>query len=90
MGIPVRDGLKIQFHSMSLPTANLIWHCPYITIYHSSDKKVNGDDYRNTITVITENMGIYIKNVTTIEDDTEDIYVAITGDQVALTNIRIM
>ncbi len=31
---------------MSLPTATLIWHCPYITIYHSSDKKGFGDDYR--------------------------------------------
>lgn len=27
--------------------------------------------------------------VTTINDDTADIYAAITGDQVALTNIRI-
>lgn len=35
-------------------------------------------------------MGIYIKNVTTIDDDTADVYVAITEDQVALTNIRIM
>ena len=143
-GIPIRDGLKIQFHSMSLPTANLIWHCPYVTIYHSSDKKVSGDDYRefaliridgeswvsdekssnemyinkneafkgwegwkiqnragidcvfsftrqgNTITTTTENMGIYIRTVTTIDDDTADIYAALTGDQVALTNIRIM
>jgi len=142
-GIAIRDGLKIHFHSMSLPTATLIWHCPYITIYHSSDKKVSGDDYRefaliridgeswvsdeyarnemyinkkeefkgwedwkaqnhagikcvfsfaregNTITTTTENMGIYIKNVTTIDDNTTDVYAAITGDQVALTNIRI-
>ena len=35
-------------------------------------------------------MGLYIRNVTTIDDDTADIYAAITGDQVALTNIRIM
>ena len=143
-GIAIRDGLKIHFHSMSLPTATLIWHCPYITIYHSSDKKVSGDDYRefaliridgeswvsdeyarnemyinkkeefkgwedwkaqnhagiecvfsfaregNTITTTTENMGIYIKNVTTIDDNTTDVYAAITGDQVALTNIRVM
>ena len=44
----------------------------------------------NTITTTTENMGLYIRNVTTIDDDTADIYAAITGDQVALTNIRIM
>ena len=44
----------------------------------------------NTITTTTENMGIYIKNVTTIDDNTTDVYAAITGDQVALTNTRIM
>lgn len=44
----------------------------------------------NTITTVTENMGIYIKNVTTLnDDDTKDIYAALSGDQVALTNIRI-
>ncbi len=128
---------------MSLPTANLIWHCPYICIYHSSDKKVNGEGFRefaliridgeywesddaarndiivnrknefagwddwkeknrsgidcvvsfsrkgDTITTVTENMGIHLKNVTTITDGTQDIYAAITGDQVALTGIKI-
>ena len=44
----------------------------------------------NTITTTTENIGLYIRNVTTIDDDIADIYAAITGDQVALTNIRIM
>ena len=143
-GIPVVNGMKISFHSMSLPTASLIWHCPFITIFHSADKKINGEGYRefaliridgeywetdnavrndiivrkkdsfigweewkeqakkgidcevtftrkgNTITTVTENMGIYIKNVTVLsDDDTKDIYAALTGDQVALTDIRI-
>lgn len=143
-GIPVVNGMKISFHSMSLPTATLIWHCPFITIFHSADKKINGEGYRefaliridgeywetdnavrndiivrkkdsfigweewkeqikkgidcevtftrkgNTITTVTENMGIYIKNVTVLsDDDTKDIYAALTGDQVALTDIRI-
>ena len=44
----------------------------------------------NTITTVTENMGIYIKNVTALEeDDTKDIYAVLSGDQVALTNIKI-
>ena len=43
----------------------------------------------NIITIITENMGIYIKNVIIIMDDTQDVYAALTGDQVALTDIRI-
>ena len=34
-------------------------------------------------------MGIYIKNVIIIMDDTQDVYAALTGDQVALTDIRI-
>ncbi len=45
-GIPVTDGLKISFHAMSLPTARLIWHCPYISIFYADDGKVNGKNYR--------------------------------------------
>ena len=128
---------------MSLPTANLIWHCPFLTIFYSSDKKVFGENYRefaliridgeywesddaaknvitvnrsdgfagweawketnkagidcvfsferkgNTVITHTENMGIRIKNLTLIDDDIEEIYAAITGDQCALTDIRI-
>ena len=43
----------------------------------------------DTITVTTENLGIFVKNITTVLDGKEAIYVALTGDQVALTNIRI-
>ena len=42
-----------------------------------------------TITATTENLGIYIKDVLTVIDENEPVYVALTGDQVALTNIRI-
>ncbi len=37
----------------------------------------------------TENLGINIENVTTVTDDKEKVYVSISGDQVALTDIRI-
>lgn len=37
----------------------------------------------------TENLGISIYSTTTIKDGTDSIYVALTGDQCALTNIRI-
>ena len=40
------------------------------------------------ITVYTENLGISIQCVTKILDETEDVYVALTGDQCAITNIR--
>ena len=44
---------------------------------------------KNKIILITENQGISIKNVTTLPSDKENIYVALTGDQCALTDIRI-
>ena len=138
-GIPISDGLKISFHTKSLPTARLIWHCPYIMIYHLIDgnemeeyalvrldgenwesyeddikndlfvnrqmsfvgwdewKEMNKQGYNcvinferkdNKITLSTENLGILIKN-TTYVDDKKKVYVALTGDQVALTDIRI-
>jgi hypothetical protein len=37
----------------------------------------------------TENLGIAISSVTTILDDVQDVYVALTGDQCAITNIRV-
>ena len=142
-GIPIKDNLKIKFHTMSLPTARLVWHCAYFIIYHSEDGKLNGNDYReyalirldgenwetvraaenimnvkkqddfngwddwkeknkqgydcevsfarkaNIITTTTENCGIAINNMTKVLDGVDNIYVALTGDQCALTNIRI-
>ena len=41
-GIPVRDGMTLTFHTMSLPTARLVWHCPYISVFSAADGKVNG------------------------------------------------
>ncbi len=43
----------------------------------------------NRITVTTQNLGVVVKSVTTLSDVPENIYVALTGDQVALTNICI-
>lgn len=141
-GIPVTDGLKITFHSKSLPTARLIWHCPYVILFHSADRKINGKDYREyaliridgenwegnglsenalsvektkefgswddwkeanrkgfdctvsfrrngrTVTTETENLGIRMTDVTTVKDGPAEIYAALSGDQVVLTNIR--
>ncbi|MBO4882988.1 MAG: diguanylate cyclase, partial [Lachnospiraceae bacterium] len=142
-GIPITDGMKITFHTMSLPTARLVWHCAFMDIFYSSDKKQNGDDYKeyalirldgesweavgtaenklivnlsdefdgwaawkernkkgidvtvsftrkgNKITTFTENQGISIKNITTILQEAEDVYVGFTGDQCTITNIRV-
>ena len=143
-GVRVKDGTKLVFHTMSLPAANLVWHCPSVILFYSDDKKINGPNYREyafirfdgeeqeaskyaendlttvksddfkgweewkkinkkgyeceisfsmfrkTITTTTENNGISIKNVTVIKDGTKEIYAALTGDQCALTDIRVM
>lgn len=142
-GIPVKDGMKLIFHTRSLPTASLVWHCPYVILFYSEDKKLNGEGYReyaqvklngetdpekefaenhfvmkkregfpgwrvwkemnkdgvectiefarkgNRIIMTTENAGIYIENTTKLFDGAETVYVSLTGDQVALTDIRV-
>lgn len=142
-GIPFDDEMEISFHSKSLPTARLVWHCPFVVLYTSDDKTVNGPGYRefalirfdgenwetddrlenkmivsknasftgwdvwkvmnrigfdctvtfkrkgNVLTVFTENGGISIKNITTLDQSVKNVYVTLTGDQCAITNIRI-
>lgn len=142
-GIPIHDKLSITFHTMSLPTARLVWHCPYFTIFSSKNGKVDGADFREyslirldgenwasnefgtnkiivnktaeftnwdnwkeknragfdvsvsiersgkIITLTTKNGGIEMMNITTVKDDPEEIYIALTGDQCAITNIHI-
>lgn len=141
-GILIDDNLTLSFHTMSLPTARLIWHCPFFCIFSSDDGKVNGPNYHeysltrldgenwatgdystnkttlvytqeftnwdawkevnkagldvtvyierngNSVTLKTKNVGIDIDNVTTINDNPAKIYIALTGDQCAITNIR--
>ena len=142
-GVRIKDRLRILFHTMSLPGANLVWHCPYIVLYTSEDGKIGGNGYieyafiklngenddkvtgavnrftmkrgdefpgwaiwkeKNAegleceiylekkgkrITLTTKNLGIFIENVTEPEDETKPVYVALTGDECALTDIRI-
>ena len=140
-GVRLENSMEIDFHTKSLPTARLIWHCPFVCIFTSSNGNVKDEDYKEfalvridgevwetgnfasneviisknddfdgwdgwkklnhngfdchvsikregkTITVITENGGILLKSITTIKTDDDVIYVALTGDQVALTKI---
>ena len=46
-GIAIKDGLTISFHTKCLPTARLVWHCPFIDIFCSDDGVVNGETYRD-------------------------------------------
>ena len=143
LGIPVTDGMEISFHTMSLPTARLVWHCPYVDLFYSPDRRPCGEGYReyalirmdgenweaekiaqnklivnigddfdgweswkkankegydctvkfrrdgDKIITTSENLGIGIRNTTTVFDSPEEVYVSLTGDQIAITNIRI-
>ena len=143
IGVPIKDETHIRFHTRSLPTARLVWHCPFISVFTSDDGTVKGKGFRefvlirldgenwesdahaenkvivsqtsqfdgwnrwreanlqgmdceavikregNVITVTTENIGISIRCITDIKDDIENVYVALTGDQCAITDIRI-
>ena len=44
--VTVKDESSIEFHSMSLPTSSLVWHCPSVLLYYSDDMKVGGPNYR--------------------------------------------
>ena len=144
-GIVITDGMELSFHAMSLPTARLVWHCPFINLFYSDDRiplspsyreyaliRLDGENWEeggyavnetvvkksdefedwekwkrvckegfdvniifrkrdNKITTITDNNGIYIKTVTTIKEKSKfrNAYVSLSGDQVALTDIRI-
>ena len=48
--------------------------------------QING--YR--IIASTENAGISVKSTTDVKVEVPEIYVALSGDQVALTNIRVI
>lgn len=142
-GIRIQDELIIDFHTMSLPSANLVWHCPYVVLFDAEDGKVGGKGYReyaliklggessgNTreaenqfsmrktedfpgwdvwkeknreglecsvrfvrkgakIIVTAETLGIAIEHKLTLHDKKGKVYAALTGDQVALTDIRL-
>lgn len=143
-GIPVNGKMKLAFHGMSLPTARLVWHCPFVCIYSADDGKIEGKNYRelalirldgecwsddptaenrlsvsktdefdgwdkwkelykkgvdcemslqrkgNQIKVSLEACGISMRNTCIFEESIQDVYVAFTGDQVALTNVRVV
>ena len=142
-GILLKDEVKLSFHTMSLPTARMVWHCPFISLFSAHGGKVKGEDFHeylllrldgenwesdshvenriavtqkpefagwndwkiknkegfdcvvtisrkgNKITMHTENLGIVINSETEIRDSIKDVYIALTGDQCAITNIRV-
>ncbi len=138
------DGkLELVFHTMSLPVATFVWHCPYALLFSSDNGRLKGKNYRayaliklngevenkydfavnnftmkrkdsfpgwdtwkqknkegmecrisferkgSRIITTAENLGVYLECTTTINDPVEKVYVALTGDRCALTDIRI-
>lgn len=45
-GILLSDELTLVFHTMTMPASVLVWHCPYILIFYSDDKKPQGAGYK--------------------------------------------
>ena len=141
--VKLTNEVKFVFHTMSLPSANLIWHCPFVLLYYSDDKRPEGDTYKeyalvklngegtgdesiadntihmkkqddfkgwdvwkeqnkegvecvvtvtkkgDTVTISSTNFGVSVDNVTKLLDNPKELYVALTGDEVALTDIRV-
>lgn len=44
-GSLICDGLRMAFHSKTLPSANLVSSCPYVIIYTADDGRVHGKNY---------------------------------------------
>ena len=142
-GIPLAGDMRLTFHAKSLPTARLVWHCPFISLFSSKDGRPGGQGYREFllvrldgenwdsddhaendvrvdhtrafegwnawkeknrqgidcevniqrdgkhVSISSETLGIAIHTETTVMDDVDELYVALTGDQCAITNIRV-
>ncbi len=142
-GIVVEDGLELLFHSMSLPTASLLWQCAYVMLFSSDDNTIFGENYHeyahlkmngenewqgnysenssqvmkddkfeswekweernkkgvechvsfarrgNKIITTTKCAGLIMRNTTTLLEKTKEVYCSLSGDQCALTDIRV-
>ncbi len=135
VAVPVEKGLTLSFHAQSLPTARLVWHCPYVSLFSSEERqyilfRIDGENWDsdehadnkvtvekapdfagwnewieqnrkgidcsvkikredNRIIMESVNQGITVRSITAIHDNVKDLYVAITGDQCAVTDIHI-
>lgn len=142
-GVLIEGKVDISFHTMSLPAARRIWHCPIIVFFTSENGKIYGPGYRefalvrfdgesweedkvacnelevsfgesfvnweewkainkegvdctihmerkeDIIELKANEAGVMIHNITKLSEDVPKLYCALTGDQVAITTIRI-
>ncbi|MCR5282662.1 MAG: HD domain-containing protein [Lachnospiraceae bacterium] len=143
-GIEITGKVRVGVHTMSLPGADLIWHCPYLVLFTSDDGRIKGENYieyqmiklngeddgadkpcenrfttkkeadfvgwdnwmkqnlegmdcevsverrGDKVILRTTNLGLSIENITTGIEPAKKVYLALTGDLVALTDIRIL
>jgi len=141
--IELKSKTDISFHSLSLPTSRLIWHCPFIVVFSADDGKFHGKGFQeylvirmdgecwsetelvqcssyinkdmtfgdwatwkennkkgtegnisisideNTLVIITENSGLTCVSRAVLPADVNRLYAVLTGDQCAITNIKI-
>ncbi len=45
-GFLLKDFLRLTFRTMTLPSSDFVWNCPYIILFTSRDGKVGGDGYK--------------------------------------------
>ncbi|WP_242837137.1 HD-GYP domain-containing protein [Eubacterium xylanophilum] len=50
---------------------------------------VSVEKNKKRVKIISDNLGIHIENITNFSDKIDKVYVSLTGDQVALTDIRV-
>ncbi|MCR5108279.1 MAG: HD domain-containing protein [Lachnospiraceae bacterium] len=70
-GIPIEEGMTLNFHARSLPTARLVWHCPYIRVFSSADGEVDGDNFHEYLLLMMDGenreTGKYAKNEVSVD-----------------------
>jgi len=49
--IELSSKTDISFHSLSLPTSRLIWHCPFFVVFSSNDGKIHGEGYKEHLLI---------------------------------------
>lgn len=75
--VKIEDGMRIDFHSMSLPTAELVWHCPAILLFSSEDGKIGGESYNELALIrldgeIEDNNSMADNSLNVSKDETFD------------------
>ena len=88
-----------KIHTQRLPTARLFWHCPFISLFYSDNQMIGGPNFCEFVLIRIDgenweswkalNKAGMDCHVSILSEDQPTVYAALTGDQCAITNIRI-